>query len=61
MANPLIVEEWMKKADDDFRFAESNLKSGSEFYAQMLPFPASCGEVFESLHHQQEPSVREGS
>jgi HEPN domain-containing protein len=35
MADPLIVKEWLKMADDDFRFAESNLKGGSEFYAQI--------------------------
>jgi len=35
MADPLIVEEWLKIADDHFRFAEINLKGGSEFYAQV--------------------------
>lgn len=35
MADPLIVKEWLKMADDDFHFAEANLKAGSEFYAQM--------------------------
>jgi HEPN domain-containing protein len=35
MADPLIVREWLEKADEDFRFAESNLKGGSEFYAQI--------------------------
>jgi HEPN domain-containing protein len=35
MADPLIVKEWLKMADDDFRFAETNLKGGSEFYAQI--------------------------
>jgi len=35
MADPLIVEEWLKKADEDFRFAESNLEGGSEFYSQI--------------------------
>lgn len=35
MADPSIVEEWLKKADDDFRFAEANLKGRSEFYAQI--------------------------
>ena len=35
MADPSIVNEWLKKADDDFRFAEANLKGGSEFYAQI--------------------------
>jgi HEPN domain-containing protein len=35
MADPLIVKEWLKMADDDFLFAETNLKGGSEFYAQI--------------------------
>lgn len=35
MADPLIVKEWLEKSDEDFRFAETNLKSGSEFYAQI--------------------------
>jgi HEPN domain-containing protein len=35
MADPMIVKEWLNKADDDFRFAETNLKSGSLFYAQI--------------------------
>ncbi|MGO9119572.1 MAG: HEPN domain-containing protein [Desulfomonilaceae bacterium] len=35
MADPLIVVEWLKQADDDFHFAESNLDGGSEFYAQI--------------------------
>jgi HEPN domain-containing protein len=35
MADPLIVQEWLKMAEDDFCFAETNLKAGSEFYAQI--------------------------
>jgi len=35
MADPSVIDEWLKKADDDFRFAEANLKGGSEFYAQI--------------------------
>lgn len=35
MADPAIVREWLNKADEDFRFAESNLFEGSEFYAQI--------------------------
>jgi HEPN domain-containing protein len=34
MADRLIVEEWLKKADDDFSFAETNLTGGSEFLSQ---------------------------
>lgn len=35
MADPVIVKEWLAKADEDFRFAEANLREGSEFYAQI--------------------------
>lgn len=35
MADPLIVREWLEKADEDFRFAETNLRAGNEFYAQI--------------------------
>ena len=35
MADPAIVREWLEKADEDFRFAEANLRDGSEFYAQL--------------------------
>jgi HEPN domain-containing protein len=35
MADPLIVREWLEKADENLRFAESNLRGGSEFFAQI--------------------------
>lgn len=35
MADLQIVKEWLGKADEDFRFAETNLRGGSEFHAQM--------------------------
>lgn len=35
MADPAIVTEWLEKADEDFLFAEANLRDGSEFYAQL--------------------------
>lgn len=35
MADPAIVREWLDKADEDFLFAEANLRDGSEFYAQL--------------------------
>lgn len=35
MADPAIVREWLDKAEEDFRFAEANLREGSEFYAQI--------------------------
>lgn len=36
MVDAAIIKEWLAKAEDDFRFAESNLlEEGSEFYAQI--------------------------
>lgn len=35
MADPAVVKEWLHKADEDFRFAEANLREESEFYAQL--------------------------
>jgi HEPN domain-containing protein len=35
MADPLIVSEWLEKADEDFLFADANLREGSGFYAQL--------------------------
>jgi len=35
MADPSIVKEWLGKADDDFLFAEVNLREESGFYAQL--------------------------
>ena len=35
MADPAVVKEWLAKADEDFLFAEANLREGSEFYAQL--------------------------
>ena len=35
MADPAIAREWLAKADEDFLFAEANLRDGSEFYAQL--------------------------
>jgi HEPN domain-containing protein len=35
MADPSIVKEWLEKADEDFRFAEANIRGGSEFPAQI--------------------------
>ena len=34
MAEPRIINEWLSKADDDFNFADANLKEDSTFYAQ---------------------------
>lgn len=35
MADPKIIQEWLSKADDDFNFADANLKEESTFYAQV--------------------------
>lgn len=35
MADQTVVKEWLTKADEDFLFAEANLREGSEFYAQL--------------------------
>jgi HEPN domain-containing protein len=35
MVDRLIVNEWLDKAEEDLLFAESSLRDGSEFYAQI--------------------------
>lgn len=35
MVDSSIISEWLKKADEDLGFAESSLRNGSEFYAQI--------------------------
>jgi HEPN domain-containing protein len=35
MVDPSIVREWLDKAEEDLHFAESSLRDGSEFYAQI--------------------------
>lgn len=35
MADPKIVNEWLNKSDEDFHFADVNLKEGGNFYAQI--------------------------
>ncbi len=35
MADPKLIHEWLNKADEDFNFADANLKNGSTFYAQI--------------------------
>ena len=35
MADPRIVGEWLDKAEQDYFFAEANLKENSFFYAQI--------------------------
>lgn len=35
MVDPSIIEQWIKKADDDFQYAKLGLDEGLEFYAQI--------------------------
>jgi HEPN domain-containing protein len=35
MVDPLIPQEWLTKADEDFLFAEVNLKEGRNFFPQI--------------------------
>ena len=35
MVDPKIVQEWLDKAHEDFRFAQANLDDGNEFYSQI--------------------------
>ena len=35
MADPAIVGEWLGKADEDFLFAEANLREDNGFFAQI--------------------------
>ena len=50
MADPAIVREWMKKADEDFYFAESSLLDGSVFYAQLcFHFQQSAEKYLKSF------------
>ncbi|MEW6482818.1 MAG: HEPN domain-containing protein [bacterium] len=46
MADIKIVNEWLSKADDDFNFAEANLKEKSEFYAQICFFFHQAAEKY---------------
>jgi len=35
MAEPEIIEEWLKRADEDFEFASSNLQDRNQFFGQI--------------------------
>lgn len=35
MVDPVIVREWMQKAEEDYLFAETNLRAIEGFYAQI--------------------------
>lgn len=35
MVDPAIVKEWFSKADEDFKFAEVNLKEGRNYFPQI--------------------------
>ncbi len=46
MADPSVVNEWLAKADADFRFAEVSLQEGSEFFAQICFHFQQAAEKF---------------
>jgi len=62
MADRVVVREWLEKARNDYRFAETNLLEGSEFYAQICfhfqqaaekylkAYIISKGLAFEKVH-----------
>ncbi len=35
MVDPAVVREWIEKADEDYRFAEANLRMQDGFYSQI--------------------------
>jgi len=54
MAEPEIIEEWLKRAGEDFEFASSNLKDRNQFFGQICfhcLLSPSCRDVFKSFHH----------
>jgi len=43
MAKPEIIEEWLKRANEDFEFDFSNLKDRGQFFGQIcFSFPPGC-------------------
>lgn len=63
MADPAVVHEWLRKADEDLDFAEANLREGGPFYAQICfhfhqaaekylkAFIVATGLEFEKTHN----------
>ena len=35
MADPKVVTEWLKKADENFNFADANIREENKFFAQI--------------------------
>ncbi len=46
----MIVKEWLKREDDEFRFAEANLRGGTEFYAQICFHFQQAAEKYLKAH-----------
>lgn len=46
MVDAIIVKEWLDKAEDDFRFAESNLLDGNEYFTQICFHFQQAGEKY---------------
>jgi HEPN domain-containing protein len=63
MADSLIVQEWLTKADEDLSFAETTLLEGNTFFAQICfhfqqaaekylkAFIIAAGMEFEKVHN----------
>jgi HEPN domain-containing protein len=50
MADTRIVKEWLSKADDDFAFADTTLRGGNTFYAQLcFHFQQSAEKYLKAL------------
>ncbi len=50
MVDPAIVKEWFSKADEDFQFAEVNLKEGRNFFPQIcFHFQQAAEKYLKSL------------
>lgn len=46
MVDPAIVKEWIAKADEDYRFAEVNLRQERDFFPQICFHYQQAAEKF---------------
>ena len=46
MVDPRNIKEWLDKTDDDFYFADANLREGSEFFAQICFYFQQAAEKY---------------
>ncbi|HAS53379.1 MAG TPA: hypothetical protein DCS42_04195 [Nitrospiraceae bacterium] len=46
MVDPVIVKEWIAKADEDFRFAEVNLREERDFFPHICFHFQQAAEKF---------------